>query len=171
MINFAILGPIVIGVAELVKVRFGGSASTFGYLQSAYGVGALLGVLIASRLSAIKNLKIPLVLLACILGAGLILLGFTPSAEMAALVIALMSVGGGIIGVLGLTWLQQQTVSEMQGRMMSLVMFAAIALDPFSQAISGALLEINLTGLFVLAGGLMLLTALVALLHPTGDRS
>jgi MFS family permease len=170
MINFAILGPIVIGVAELVAVRFGGSATTFGYLQSAYGVGALLGVLIASRLSAIKNLKTPLVLLACSLGAGLILLGFMQSAERAALVIALMGVGGGIVGVLGLTWLQQQTIPEMQGRMMSLVMFAAIALDPFSQAISGVLLEINLTGLFILSGGLMLLTAIGAFLHQSGDR-
>lgn len=44
MINFALLGPIVVGVAELVTVRFSGDATTFGYLQSAYGVGALLGV-------------------------------------------------------------------------------------------------------------------------------
>ncbi len=170
-INFAILGPIVIGVAELVTVRFGGSATMFGYLQSAYGIGALLGVLIASRLSAIKNLKTPLVLLACSLGVGLILLGFMQQAWMAAVVIALMGVGGGIVGVLGLTWLQQQTATYMQGRMMSLVMFAAIALDPFSQAISGVLLEINLTGLFVSAGMMMLLTALVSSLSQTSDRS
>jgi MFS family permease len=32
MINFAVLGPIVIGVAELVTVRFGDSVTTFGYL-------------------------------------------------------------------------------------------------------------------------------------------
>jgi hypothetical protein len=50
----------------------------------------------------------------------------------------------------------------MQGRMMSLVMFAAIALDPFSQAISGVLMEINLTGLFVAAGIAMLIAALVS---------
>jgi MFS family permease len=162
MINFAILGPIVIGVAELVKVRFGGSATTFGYLQSAYGIGALLGVLMASRLSAIKNLRTPLVLLAYGLGAGLIILGFVQHAWTAAVVIALMGVGGGIVGVLGLTWLQQQTPTPMQGRMMSLVMFAAIALDPFSQAVSGVLMEINLTGLFVAAGIAMLTAALVS---------
>jgi MFS family permease len=161
-INFAILGPIVIGVAELVKVRFGGSATTFGYLQSAYGIGALLGVLIASRLSAIKNLKTPLVLLAYGLGAGLIVLGFVQYAWMASVAIALMGVGGGIVGVLGLTWLQQQTATLMQGRMMSLVMFASVALDPFSQAISGVLMEINLTGLFVAAGIAMLTAALVS---------
>ncbi|MGB7413716.1 MAG: MFS transporter, partial [Thermosynechococcaceae cyanobacterium] len=157
MINFAILGPIVIGVADMVAVRFSGNATTFGYLQSAYGIGALAGVLIASRLSAIKHLRAPLVFLSYSLGIGLISLGFVQQAWVAAGVIALMGIGGGIVGVLGLTWLQQQTAQQMQERMMSLVMFAAISLDPFSQAISGVLLEINLTGLFVAAGSLMVL--------------
>jgi MFS family permease len=171
MINFAMLGPIVIGVADMVSARFGGNATTFGYLQSAYGIGALAGVLIASRLSAIKNLKTPLVFLSYSLGAGLILLGFVQEAWVAAGIIALMGIGGGIVGVLGLTWLQQQTATQMQGRMMSLVMFAAISLDPFSQAISGVLLEINLTGLFITAGSIMFLTGFAASLKEIGDRS
>lgn len=170
MINFAVLGPIVIGVAELVTVRFGGNATTFGYLQSAYGIGALLGVVVASRLSAIKDLRTPLALLSALLGAGLIALGFMQQAWMAGIIIALMGLGGGIIGVLGITWLQQQTATHMQGRMMSLVMFASVALDPFSQAISGVLMEINLTGLFVAAGIAMLIMAIASLLSGSGDR-
>jgi hypothetical protein len=59
----------------------------------------------------------------------------------------------------------------MQGRMMSLVMFTAVALDPFSQALSGVLLDINLTGLFITAGMTMLFTTLVSLLSQTSDRS
>ena len=54
---------------------------------------------------------------------------------------------------------------------MSLVMFAAVALDPFSQAISGVLLDISLTGLFLAAGITMLATALVSLLSQTRDYS
>jgi MFS family permease len=162
MINFAVLGPIVIGVAELVNVRFGSHAATFGYLQAAYGVGAFLGVLIASRLSAITNLRSPLIWLSYGIGAGLMLLGVAQQAWMAAGILMLMGIGSGIIGVLGLTWLQQQTAKPMQGRMMSLVMFAAVALDPLSQAISGMLLEVNLTGLFVLAGMTMFGTAIVS---------
>jgi MFS family permease len=151
-------------------VRFDGSATTFGYLQSAYGIGALLGVVVASRLSVIKDLKTPLVLLASALGIGLIVLGLMQQAWMAAVVIALMGLGGGIVGVLGLTWLQQQTETQMQGRMMSLVMFASVALDPFSQAISGVLMDVNLTGLFVAAGMVMLVTALVSSLSRIRER-
>lgn len=170
MINFAVVGPIVIGVAELVTARFNGSATIFGYLQSAYGAGALLGVFAASRLSAVKNLKTPLVLLANALGIGLITLGFVQYAWMAAVVIGLMGLGGGIVGVLGITWLQQQTATAMQGRMMSFMMFSAVALDPFSQAISGVLLEISLTGLFVAAGITLLATTLVSLLTDDNNR-
>lgn len=171
MINFAILGPIVVGVAELVTIRLDGDATTFGYLQSAYGVGAFLGVGIASQLSAIKQLQTPLVLLATCLGAGLIALGFVFHTWTAAAIILSMGVGGGIVGVLALTWLQQETAIAMQGRMMSLVMFAAVALDPFSQAISGVLLDLSLSGLFLAAGTTMLITALVSWLNRTGDCS
>ena len=89
---------------------------------------------------------------------------------MAGIIIALMGLGGGIIGVLGITWLQQQTATHMQGRMMSLVMFASVALDPFSQAISGVLMEINLTGLFVAAGTAMLIMGMVSFLSGSRDR-
>jgi MFS family permease len=164
MINFAILGPIVVGVAELVTSRLNGDATTFGYLQSTYGVGALLGVWIASRLGGIKQLQTPLFLLASALGIGLIALGFVFQTWAAATIILSMGIGGGIVGVLALTWLQQETAIAMQGRMMSLVMFAAVALDPFSQAISGLLLDISLTGLFLAAGITMLVTALVSYL-------
>lgn len=171
MINFAILGPIVVGVAELVTIRLDGDATTFGYLQSAYGVGALAGVWIASRMSAIKQLQTPLVLLASVLGIGLIALGFVFQTWTAAAIIISMGFGGGIVGVLALTWLQQEAAIGMQGRMMSLVMFAAVALDPFSQAISGVLLDISLTGLFLAAGTTMLITALVSSLSRSGNRS
>jgi MFS family permease len=171
MINFAILGPIVVGVAELVTLRLGGDAITFGYLQSAYGVGALLGVWIAGQLGASKGLQTPLVLLATFLSVGLIALGFVVHTSTAAIIILLMGIGGGIVGVLALVWLQRETVISMQGRMMSLVMFAAVALDPFSQAISGVLLEISLTGLFLAAGITMLFTALVAFLGQTREPS
>jgi MFS family permease len=163
MINLAVLGPMMIGVAELVTLRFDGSATTFGYLQAAYGVGALVGVGIASRLSAIKDLQTPLMWLVFALGAELVLLGFSQQAWIAGVIIGIMGLGSGIIGVLGLTWLQQQTDLPMQGRMMSLVMFASVALDPLSQAISGLLLEVNITSLFVAAGSIMLLTGIASI--------
>ena len=82
-----------------------------------------------------------------------------------------MGIGGGIVDVLALTWLQQETAISMQGRMMSLVMFAAVSLDPFSQAISGVLIDTSLSSLFLAAGITMLFTALVASLSQVRVRS
>jgi MFS family permease len=162
MLNFAMLGPIVIGGAELAKVRLGGSASVFGNLQAAYGVGALFGVFISSKIGSVKNPGISLIMLAYSLGVGLIALAFVNNQWLAYAVLALMGIGGGIVSVIAVAWLQQNTPSQMQGRVMSLLMFAAIALDPFSQAISGFLSAINLTFLFVSAGVTMLITGVVA---------
>ncbi|EAZ92693.1 MFS transporter [Crocosphaera chwakensis] len=162
MINFAMLGPLVVGVAALVNARFEGNATTFGYLQSAYGIGSLLGAVLASQLGRIKSPKMALTILCYGLGAGLIVLGCTHNVWMTWGVIALMGIGCGLVTVLGITWIQENTASQMEGRVMSLVMFAAASLDPFSQAITGALLEISLTGLYLGAGVIMFLTAITS---------
>jgi hypothetical protein len=87
------------------------------------------------QLNAIANLKTPLAWLAAALGLGLIDLGFVQTATLAVIAIGGMGLSGGIVGVLVMTWLQQQTAFHMQGRMMSLTMFAAVALDPLSHSI------------------------------------
>lgn len=160
MLNLATLGPLVVGVAKLVELRFGGSATTYGYLQAAFGVGALIGVLATSSIKSVKNPGLSLVLLAYGLGIGTAGLGFVQQQWMAYGVIVLMGLGGGFVGVIAVSWLQEQTGAAMQGRMMGLLTFTSVALDPFSQAISGFLMDIDLTLMFVVAGATMLLTAI-----------
>jgi MFS family permease len=160
MLNLATLGPLVVGVAKLVELRFGESATTYGYMQAAFGVGAFLGVLATSQIKSVKSPRTTLVLLAYGLGIGTTGLGFVQQAWMAYGIIALMGLCGGFVSVIAIGWLQEQAVAEMQGRMMGLLTFSAVALDPFSQAASGFLMDINLTLMFVVAGTTMLLTAL-----------
>lgn len=160
MLNLATLGPLVVGVAKLVELRFGGSATTYGYLQAAFGVGAFIGVLATSSIKSVKNPGLSLVLLAYGLGIGTAGLGFVQQQWMAYGVIVLMGLGGGFVGVIAVSWLQEQTGAAMQGRMMGLLTFTSVALDPFSQAISGFLMDIDLTLMFVVAGATMLLTAI-----------
>lgn len=167
MLNLATLGPSVVGMAKLVELRFGGSATTYGFLQAAFGVGAFVGVLATSQIKSVRNPGLSLVLLAYGLGVGTAALGFVQQQWMAYGVIVLMGLGGGFVGVIAVTWLQEQTDAAMQGRMMGLLTFTAVALDPFSQAISGFLMDINLTLMFVIAGATMLLTAAVTSFNRT----
>lgn len=165
MLNLATLGPLVVGVAKLVELRFGGSAITYGYLQAAFGVGAFVGVLATSQIRSVKNPGRSLVLLAYGLGVGTTGLGFVQQQWMAYGLIVLMGLGGGFVGVIAVSWLQEQTATAMQGRMMGLLTFTSVALDPFSQAISGFLMDISLMLMFGVAGATMLLTAIVTSFH------
>lgn len=167
MLNLATLGPLVVGVAKLVELRFGGSATTYGFLQAAFGMGAFVGVLTTSQIKSVRNPGLFLVLLAYGLGVGTAALGFVQQQWMAYGVIMLMGLGGGFVGVIAVSWLQNQTNAAMQGRMMGLLTFTSVALDPFSQAISGFLMDINLTLMFVMAGATMLLTAAVTSFNRT----
>jgi MFS family permease len=166
MLNFALLGPLVVGGAKLVEVRFGGDAIQFGYFLAAYGVGAILGIIIAGAIGQINHIGMMLVWLSFALGAGLIALGFTDKITIAYFILAAMGLGGGIVGVFAITWLQEQTEMHMQGRVMSLIAFASIALDPFSQAISGFLIDVSLSLLFAAAGTLMVFTGVLAWTSP-----
>lgn len=160
LLSFAASGPLIVGCAELVRVRFDENPSVFGYLEAAAGVGALLGAIAASKIDAIDNPKKTLIFLAYVLGLGSIVLGFVHREWLAYGVFGLIGFGNGMVDVIVLAWLQKQTVPQMQGRVMSLLIFAEIALVPFSQGVSGLLSEINLTLLFVAAGLTMLLTGI-----------
>ncbi len=164
LLNFAAFGPTVVGGALLVERRFDGDSILYGLMLAGYGVGALVGGLGAGWLPPIRRPGVFLALLLLALGVGMVLIGLAPAFWMVFALQALMGVATGVVSVVAISWLQGRTAEAMQGRMASLLIFSAVALDPFSNALSGALSEWSLTGLFVGAGGLMLLGGLLALL-------
>ena len=167
LLSFAASGPLIVGCAELVRVRFEGNASVFGYLEAAAGVGALLGAIAASKMGSVSNPRKSMIFLTCVLGLGSIVLGFVHQEWLAYSVLGLMGFGDGMVDVIALSWLQKQIVAQMQGRVMGLLIFADLVLVPFSLGVSGLLSEINLTLLFVAAGLTMLLTGLgTSLIQP-----
>jgi len=78
----------------------------------------------------------------------------------------LMGIANGYANIMLITWLQQKVVPEMIGRVMSLVMFAAIGLNPVSNALAGMLIGLNITVLLVCAGLLMTTFTLSAAFSP-----
>ena len=161
VLNFAAAGPLIIGCAELVRLRFGGEVVIFGYLEAAAGLGALVGVLIAGNFDSSHTPNRVLTLLACGLGAGLLTLGVINQVWLAYGVLAFMGLGGALVEILTLVWCQRQTAAHLQGRVMGLLIFADVALEPLSQAVSGFLSEISLTLLFTAAGGALWVTGIV----------
>lgn len=78
-------------------------------------------------------------------------------------VLAVLGVATGFMNVMMFTWRQTRTAEAMIGRVMSLAALASVGLLPVSLAASGALASINVTLLFVVAGG-------VTLLEPSVQR-
>jgi len=79
--------------------------------------------------------------------------GFVAGPTAAIVVAAVIGIGEAYLGVVLIAWLQDRVPEEMRGRVMSLVAFAVVALDPLSFAVAGALLPAGTTVTFTVCGG------------------
>ena len=160
-INFLFAGPMSVGVAALADSRFVDGAAAMGTIMSAMGGGSLLGIVLGGTLKP-KRLGVVVLLVLAISGVGLALLGLSDRLLFASAVSALMGLSVGFVNIQMIAWLQRRVSQEIMGRVMSLVMLASMGLAPLSQALAGALVDVNVTGLFVGAGILLTITSLFA---------
>lgn len=168
-LNVAAAGPLVVGVALLATERLGGPGA-LGVLYTAFGVGSLLGVGAAGLLGQTPRRGPALLALTALFGLGTAALGWASSLPLAAAIAALLGTGGGYLGVVLTSWLQERVAPEFLGRVMSLVVLAAVALDPISYTLTGILAAGGAERLFLLAGGVMLLVAALASFSRTIRR-
>ncbi len=141
--NFAFTGPVSVGLPYLAKERFGGGPAEFGLMLSMFGVGALVGALLAGSLRHVPRLGLVVLLIAAGLGVGLALVGNAPSLWIADAAILFIGLGAGFINVRVIAWLQARTDEAFRGRVMSLVMLGGVGLAPFSLAISGVIIDLG----------------------------
>ncbi len=159
--NLLATGPLVVGIPVLASLRLPEGAAAFGIIMSAYGGGNLAGLVLAGALPrpSAGRLNLLLVGLLAGFGVGLLAFGWISTTWVAALVLLALGIGNGYFSILLITQLQRRTPPAMMGRVMSLFMLCVMSLTPLSQMLSGVLSKWSLTGLFALAGGLMLLVA------------
>jgi Major Facilitator Superfamily len=164
--NLAMMGPLYVGGAVLAESRLGG-AGAFGTLVGAAGVGALIGVVGAGSVSRFRRRGLIELGLTGLLGIIVGAIAFVPN--LAAAVTLAISIGAtsSFLGVITISWLQERTEPALIGRVMSFAMFSAVALDPISFALAGILVGLNLTAMFLAAGALLLLTAVLGALSRT----
>lgn len=167
LLNFAGIGPIVVGGALLVERRFGGDASMYGIMMGGFGIGMLAGAIIIGALGQVKRPGMMLIYTAFALALGLAALGLAPTFWFAFAVCFVIGIFAAITNVNAVTWLQLKTEMHMQGRMASLLVFAAVALDPFSNALAGFIGEFDLTLLYALAGALIGIGGVLMLFNRT----
>jgi Transmembrane secretion effector len=160
VLNFAISGPASIGIAVIAKRDFA-SATAFGLLMSALAAGGLAGTLLVG-LSKQRKRGILLLLVSTVIGICLGSLGVLHQFAALAAVLFLMSGAAAFLNVQLIAWFQQRVDHAMMGRVMSLLMFCAIGLMPFSLALAGIAIQWSLGGMFLVAGCMVLLVTMLA---------
>ena len=157
-------GPVFVGVPVLADTRLPEGPAAFGIIMSGFGVGSLIGILLAALLPkpSPRRLGLLMGIACCLVGLALLTFGLVAATLPIALAALVMGAGLGYTIVVMTTWLQQRTPEHLMGRMMSLLMLAVIGMIPVSMMLVGALLGYTTEVLFLAAGVLIILVGVWA---------
>ena len=165
--NFLVLGPIIVGIPVLANTRLAEGAAAYGIIMSAFGGGALLGIILSNVIPLKpRHMGAMLLLITSSLGIGIALMPLFTSTPIIAVITLVMGIGNGYTTVILFTWMQKRIPQELMGRVMSLIMFSSVGLSPISNALAGAILQFNLNALFIGGGLLMAAISLLAISIP-----
>jgi MFS family permease len=164
-INLLFVGPFVVGSATLSQVRFEEGSAAFGAMLSTFAIGVLIGTLAAGVVHPQRPGLVSLLMIAS-QGVLMAIIGCTSVLVLACSLWILIGCSAGFGNVNAITLTQKHVPPQMMGRVMSLIVLAEVGLTPISNALAGVLGELNVTALFVGAGGLLSMVALLAALNP-----
>lgn len=157
-VNFATTASMTVGLPVLAHQRFAQGAAALGSLLAAWGAGSTVGVVAAGLRPMPARVGPLLVVTVAWIGVCVALVGFAPTLPLALAVTAVGGLADGAINTWGLVWLQRRTEEAVRGRVMSVVMMAAVGLAPVSLALGG-LIAGEPTLLFLAAGAIVVATA------------
>jgi hypothetical protein len=100
-----------------------------------------------------------------VFGVGISAVGFATELWVAVALMSLMGFCEGFVEVQTVTWLQTYGETNLQGRLMSLVTFASVGLEPFSYGFAGLLGEFEPTIMFLSAGAFILIITAISVLN------
>lgn len=164
-INFCVAGPIGVGLASLAKFRFG-SEVAFGTLLSSFSAGTLAGIVAGGTVKRPRRRGLQFIVMSLLCGVEMIGIGLVPKAYglgVIAALLAVMGLGVGFVNVQFSSWMQMRVERALLGRVMSVLMFAAVGLVPVSLALSGVLAQWSLGGLFIAAGAVLVVASVACL--------
>jgi MFS family permease len=121
------------------KVVFKGDASTFGYIRSFIGIGAIVGTIFLASLKSGADLKFVLLTNTIILGIGLIFFSLVTNFPVAMVFAIIFGFGTMAQTTVCLTIIQVQTEAKMRGRVMSYLLMAMTGMLPLGGLIVGAI--------------------------------
>jgi MFS family permease len=144
-------------VPVFAKVVFKGSASTFGYISSFMGLGAITGTLFLAYVRD-KDHVVLLLINSVILGVGLMFFSHITYFPVAMVFAVLTGFGAMSQTTLCLTIIQLQTDAKMRGRVMSYVGMAYFGMLPLGSLLIGTVSQQIGAGNALLIQGILALS-------------
>lgn len=171
-LDFFFMAPIFVGLPVLAKSRFEEGALVYAMELMAYGVGALLGGLLAgfTRGPSNKNLVRTAFFLWAFSGIVVFSMVFFYSVTPPMILFGLSGFGDSWVWIFLMTWIQKITPEKMLGRVMSILMFLSVGMVPIANMLVGMLLEWNIEAVFVIAGLSVASISLICAFHPDGKK-
>lgn len=156
LINF-VLTPASALMPIMVTDHFGGGALQLGWIESGWGIGVVVGGLGLGAWGGFKR-RIYTSLVGLIgLGAGSLLVGFTPASAFSMALAGMFFVGvmNPIVNGPLLAVVQAVVAPEMQGRVFTLIQSAAIAMTPIGLLIAGPVADAFGVQTWFILGGIV----------------
>jgi MFS family permease len=131
--------PYITLLPVYAKEIFNGEASTFGYLNSFIGLGAVSGAFYLASLKAGSNLKKILFFNTLIFGVGLIVFSHLTNLPSALFIIAITGFGMMSQTTISNTLIQTTVTPAMRGRVLSYYAMAFFGMQPVGGLLIGTL--------------------------------
>lgn len=162
--------PIIMLMPFYVEDTLGVRPDWYGFILAAFGVGTMLGYLLAGilRLNSASRARL-LMVFALLTPAGYVLLGLARTPMQALVLATLGGLVGGYVTVYVTTLVQLITPTEIRGRVVGLLAALSSALTPIAMGLSGVVADMlnqNIRLIYVLCGGIVVLAGLALTLLP-----
>jgi DHA3 family macrolide efflux protein-like MFS transporter len=167
-INFVLI-PAGTLLPLLVKDHFGGDAQAFGWIESSFGIGVVVGGVVLSVWGGFKRKIVTSQVGVVGIGVAHMALGVTPE-TLFALALASVFVSGFMLSFNGAAYavLQSTIAPEMQGRVFTLITSLATGISPLSLAVAGPLAgQFGVRFWYIVGGVVCVLMGSTALMIPS----
>ncbi|MGE5498456.1 MAG: MFS transporter [Syntrophothermus sp.] len=165
-INFMTV-PVIILLPFYVEDFLKATADWYGFLLAMYGIGSMLGYILAGLIKLKGKLRAFTVLLFFMIeSSGFGILGLISSTATALVLAVIAGTLNGFVGVYIITALQLTTPSNIRGRVFGFVSSLSGAMVPLSMGLAGFIFDYtgkNIQLIYVSCGVIMLFTAMSAL--------
>ena len=149
--------------------RFGGGVVEFASMQSAFGVGLLVGGLLLGVWGGFKSRMVTLLSALCAGGIAIAAVGVVPSDRILAAIAFILTIGVSLSIANGATMalLQARIPPEMQGRMFTIIGMVCTAMVPVGLSLAGPVADVvGVHRWYIISGVVIVVAAMAAALSP-----